>query len=798
MHRRRLFGGSVSLWGSLRVHSELVLAFLAGRAAVCLVVLAAIAVIGQAPAIATAAEKPSAPPRSPLDPVGKIHIPIGIANTLDSLKTFVEAEGCFSPGFATYGIYFWVFEPAPLGAQSVETAGAASDRGRLFSPTMPGAQCDRGLTEQGYLIPWVSCTGPVKMKIEVCQVLRPSPAGPVHVVGAKVQVAIKEPEQQEKAIRLYAVLRPIGPAGGAVRRLAVSDDGQALLVDDRPALVALQPTSGAGVMAEDAIGAVASEGRLPAQRSASSDAGNCSGALCFDVKLPPDGMWQSFGFVCPVLAGRRAVRHRWDGVSKWSQLDLAEPNPAAGGILQPDPGLAYYRGLKLEELFRQANDYWEDLAGRVRLELPDRRWVQCWRAIVGHAALCMNEDAPDVAVINNNVFNRDGVYVANILHKAGRFDLAAAAIDYFLRYPFNGRVQVEADNPGQVLWIMGEHWRFTGDRQWLERVYPAAAKLAAMVRYYRTTPGPHWVKADSLEFGDALPPDQPDEPPSMRRQVLRPGSCDGYHPEYTEAFDIAGVRAAAMLARAAGKAEDASQWEKLAAELFSRYDARFGKNLAAGYGSYCVLWPCRLYSFSQGKAFEQFSRIGARKPNGWRYFPLATAHQGLLAGNRAAGCGTIDAHLAHPQMQGWYAFDEGGPSGPGGWRFALTTWDSGVAMPHGWAVAEMFLLLRDCLAFEDGSRLVLLAGVPEGWFKASARWGFTDLPTWFGKCSLVVEPGPAGAEVTLSGEAAPPEGFWLRLPAEWEVRIGPDDKPAQRTPSGDVHIPPTGGKVHIR
>jgi len=204
-----------------------------------------------------------------------------------------------------------------------------------------------------------------------------------------------------------------------------------------------------------------------------------------------------------------------------------------------------------------------------------------------------------------------------------------------------------------------------------------------------------------------------------------------------------------------------------------------------------------LYSFSQGKAFEQFSRIGVRKPNGWRYFPLATAHQGLLAGNRAAGCDTIDAHLAHPQMQGWYAFDEGGPSGPGGWRFARTTWDCGVAMPHGWAVAEMFLLLRDCLAFEDGDRLVLLAGVPEGWFKAPARWGFTGLPTWFGKCSLVVERGAAGAEVTVSGEAAPPEGFWLRVPAQWEVRIGPDGKPAQRTPSGDVLIPARGGKVQI-
>jgi len=30
-----------------------------------------------------------------LDPRGKVHIPIGIANNLDTLKTFVEAEGIF-------------------------------------------------------------------------------------------------------------------------------------------------------------------------------------------------------------------------------------------------------------------------------------------------------------------------------------------------------------------------------------------------------------------------------------------------------------------------------------------------------------------------------------------------------------------------------------------------------------------------------------------------------------------------------------------------------------------------------
>src|SRR4051812_26354654 len=79
------------------------------------------------------------PARGPLGPRGKIHIPIGIANTVDTLKTFVEAEGVFSPGFGSYGIYFWVFDP---------------QSGKLTAPTMDGVKCEHGLGEGGALIPW--------------------------------------------------------------------------------------------------------------------------------------------------------------------------------------------------------------------------------------------------------------------------------------------------------------------------------------------------------------------------------------------------------------------------------------------------------------------------------------------------------------------------------------------------------------------------------------------------------------------------------------------------------------------
>ena len=100
-----------------------------------------------------------------LDPKGKIHIPIGIPNTLDSLKTFVEREGNFSPGLGTFGVYFWV----------------ADHRGRLYAPTTE--EVAYGLDPSGLLIPWTRWhSGDIEVTTEVCEVERQSPAGRVYVV----------------------------------------------------------------------------------------------------------------------------------------------------------------------------------------------------------------------------------------------------------------------------------------------------------------------------------------------------------------------------------------------------------------------------------------------------------------------------------------------------------------------------------------------------------------------------------------------------------------------------------------
>jgi len=732
----------------------------------------------------------TSPARSVLDPRGKIHIPIGIADSLDTLKTFVEAEGNFSPGFGSYGIYFWLWD---------------EESKRLYAPTMEDAQCEHGLAPGGYLIPWSRWNaGPIEVKTEVCEVSRMVPPKmeepdayekvKVYIVGARVHLVNRGKHEAKGA--LYIALRSLGAAGWPVNHLESDDTGHALLVDGHVAVWSEQQATRAGVLLEDHIGHIAMTGLMPTNghpyaMSVEGVTGDCSGALKFEVTLAP-GQSRNFALVCPVLPGGRAARHQWDGTSPWAQFDLAAHNPPEGGIYQFDPGPKCWDAVKVGELFNEAAVYWQDLAGRVTLNLPDPRWAESFAAITSHSALCLNEGAPDVAVVNYNVFNRDGVYIANILQKAGRSDFAERAINYFLAHPFNGRVEPEADNPGQVLWIVDEQWKFMRDKAWLARVYPAAQQIAAIINYCRNTSEPHWVSKSDASYGDGVLPSQ--------RKKLKPGACDGFHPEYTEAFDIAGLRAATMMAEALTNSSDASAWRKLAESFFEKYDQQFGSRLAKDYGSYSVLWPTHLYPFTAGKAFEQFKGIGAQSPASWRYFALATAHQGLLTGNRAAGFETLNRHLQLPQMQGWYALDEGGDSGVGGWNHVRTTWRQGKAsdaMPHGWAIAEFILLLRDCLAFEDGDKLVLFAGIPPDWITRPEGMKIKHFPTHFGNLSLEYTVSGKAAKLILSGTTQPAGGLVLRLPASLNVAVKVDGQNITGV-NGDFLVPGGRNEMQLR
>jgi hypothetical protein len=159
-------------------------------------------------------------------------------------------------------------------------------------------------------------------------------------------------------------------------------------------------------------------------------------------------------------------------------------------------------------------------------------------------------------------------------------------------------------------------------------------------------------------------------------------------------------------------------------------------------------------------------------------------------------------------MRGWYAFDEGGGSSSGGWHRLLTNWtrsvdkpgaNRSVAMPHGWAISELWLLMRDCLLFEDDSeRVVLLAGIPSDWFRHPDGMEVKGLKTHFGSCDFNWIPRENGALLKLSGTAKPSNGFILRLPHSLNASVTVRGESLAVASSGDCLLPNHTREASIR
>ena len=115
----------------------------------------------------------------------------------------------------------------------------------------------------------------------------------------------------------------------------------------------------------------------------------------------------------------------------------------------------------------------------------------------------------------------------------------------------------------------------------------------------------------------------------------------------------------------------------------------------------------------------------------------------------------------------------------------------------GFTAGDPRLLLRDSLAFEDGDKLVLLAGVPETWFTSPHAMKVESLPTHFGTCSFRYELAGNTARLTISGTAIPPGGFLLRLPHALKASFKADGQPLAADDKGNLPFPAAVKTIQI-
>jgi hypothetical protein len=397
----------------------------------------------------------------------------------------------------------------------------------------------------------------------------------------------------------------------------------------------------------------------------------------------------------------------------------------------------------------------------------------------------------------------------------------------------------EWDSNGEALWAFGRFDRIQG---------PAAAFGAKVYAPY-VLDGARWIRDNRSAYG-LLPSGWSAE---------HVGDKDQPH-YWDDLWGLAGLYEAARLAERVGAGEAAELWaafDDLKAATANSIRWVLGEQRSRGIwetfvptgpgdvgrqdstiiGALCYFHPCRLYAGAKlgedvdwafrltlETIWSHFVRGGFRHDSAWHaygpYLTLQLAHAFLLVGDvdRMDAClGWAVGNAAFARISRYDGADQSWQVSTGSWNeqhaypvasqlaeIPERSWYMGD-IPHGWAAAELTLLIRDLLFFEAGEdddrHLYLTPGILPRWLGGDGGRSVrvTDAPTTFGvPFGFSLHHDEAAQRVTIE-IPAPPSGvrfvYPCRLGRVTAVRADGVDLPVT---GPDVHLPAGSLQAEIR
>jgi hypothetical protein len=624
---------------------------------------------------------------------GSVHVFLGDPAAALCDTTTVEPGNTYSPGVWTCGLSLW-FEA----------------EGETVSPdSLPESEIEWGFGEDSAGVPPVLRAryrvGPVQVTHDLCHL------GAEGAEGVDFSRVAFSPPQAE-TLTCHLVVKEVGPAGGVIRLLRWDEATGTLQVNTALRLVVEAPEARRWRVVLD-------------ERDDESPVA----ILTIEIDLGLDAT--------PELRFR--TEHGFQ-------------DRAFGGMMpQQEP----FAGRTVADGFAMARQGWEQ-ALPARVFAPDPRVAQVWEISAYHLLAAMEAGHPRIGAVNYPIFwIRDGVIVLRALDLIGRHDLARIGCNYLAPLDFGGGFGAEADAPGEGLWALSRHAQITGDREWLQEIFPHLRRRVDWLRRMRATPVPLRAMTENrTRQAYNSPASTLVCLPAINGTIH--GRMDWHAPDfYINCWAVGGLRSAVWAAEWLG-ASEAAAWR---AELDELEGAVFD-HLLADYGNErdpaVTPYPTGALSRDALRArfgdWYQAHRLDPegrrRKERLWTYFEAAQIHNALHLGFKDEAWINLDGMLAdavHPwRIAAWL---EGLPNGserlPYGNDLGARGWldpKRAVAgnMPHNWTGAEMLALLRTLFISEAGDSVVLGAGVPRAWLTPGARFGVRDMPTALGAVSYTV------------------------------------------------------------
>jgi hypothetical protein len=574
------------------------------------------------------------------------------------------------------------------------------------------------------------------------------------------------------ALRLVFAIRPfqVNPptqflnlAGGVspIRQLAW--DGTALAVNGAPALIPLAPPDHVGLSTFDGGGfpddPPPSAGRAPT--AIEDDTGLASGALVYEIDLAP-GARTELGLRAPLVGSLGPAAQAGSGA--------ASPTLAA----------------RQEEVAAA----WREKLNRVGFRVPadGQAVVDTLRSSLAH--IMMTREGPVLRPGSRSYARswiRDGAMMAESLLRLGHESTAVDYLRWYAPYQFaNGKVPCcvdargadpvpENDSHGELIFLVAEVHRFTGDRALLESMWPHVERAA---RYMEELRQSERTQANLTPERRAL---YGLLPPSISHEGYSAKPAYSYWDDfwaligYQDAAAIAG-----WLGRSADAARLAGQRDQFRADLYASLRACAAAHTidhlagAADLGDFdptsttIALAPGRegphlprdllLATFERYWRESVARRDGTRAWDAYTPYELRTIGTFIRLGWRQRAQEMLAFFFRDRRPGAWNQWAEVVGRDPREPRFIGD-------MPHAWVASDYIRSALDMFAYarDADQRLVLAAGVPPAWLESGLA--VEDLRTPYGRLRFSSARSGRRVIVRVTG-AAPPGGF--ALPWPWD------------------------------
>jgi hypothetical protein len=578
--------------------------------------------------------------------------------------------------------------------------------------------------------------------------------------------------------RLAVALRPfqvnppsqfLNTPGGVAKVSEIAWDGREVSVDGKRVVPSPLPSAfGAATFDQGEIQEHLAMGRLPERTRVSDPLGWASAALAWNLRLDP-------------------------GESQ--EIALAIP----------------FQDTLVEGDVEAAARAWKEELGRVEIRLPAAAGalapiIPTVRSTLAY--ILINRDGPAIQPGSRSYersWIRDGALTSTALLRLGHEEEARQFLEWFAPYQFaSGKVPCcvdargadpvpENDSHGELIHLIAEHFRFTGDRELAAKMWPHVEKAVAYMDSLRQTRRTAEYRAPGklLYFG-LLP-----------ESISHEGYSDRpVHSYWDQFFALLGFRDAAFLAQALGKADQAARFAAMRDEFQTDLHASLRRTIAkhgiayipgsAEKGDYdptstsIAIAPGGELERLPGKellhTFERYWAESVARRDGTREWDAYTPYE-LRNVRTFLRLGWVDrAHellaffLGDRRPAAWNQWAEVVRRDPRSEGFLGD-------MPHTWVGSDFLHAVLDLLAYtrESDGALVLGAGVPASWLAGGEEVAVRNLRTPHGPLSYSLRAESGGVRYRIEGGlAVPPGGIVVRwgekervvrtLPAEGLIR----------------------------